>query len=138
MIVPALEKQPQYPIMLVEKKIAITPRQNTLRIAGTLELVDHDYSITQKRVENIKRGAREFFHLPDEMQVQELWVGLRPCTADGVTLIGYHKNISIIVLAVGHQMLGLQTGAGTGVLVADLVEGKTPFVDMKVLDANRF
>ncbi|HEY8272361.1 MAG TPA: FAD-dependent oxidoreductase [Pseudobdellovibrionaceae bacterium] len=138
MIVPALEKQPQYPLMLVEKKIAITPRQNTLRIAGTLELVDQDFSITRKRVENIKRGAREFLYLPEELQVQELWAGLRPCTPDGVPLIGYHKNIANLLLAVGHQMLGLQSGAGTGVLVADLLEGKPPFVDMKVLDANRF
>jgi D-amino-acid dehydrogenase len=138
MILPSLEKQPQYPLMLVEKKIAITPRQNTLRIAGTLELVDQDFSITQKRVENIKRGAREFLHLPEELQVQELWAGLRPCTPDGVPLIGYHKNISNMILAVGHQMLGLQSGAGTGLLVADLVEGKTPFVDLDVLDVNRF
>ncbi|MFS4458481.1 NAD(P)/FAD-dependent oxidoreductase [Bdellovibrio sp. HCB2-146] len=138
MIVPKLEKQPQYPIMIVEKKIAITPRESTLRIAGTLELVDQDFSITQKRVETMKRGAREFLHLPQDLQVQELWAGLRPCTPDGVPLIGYHKNISNMMLAVGHQMLGLQSGTGTGLLVADLLEGKTPFVDMKVLDANRF
>lgn len=138
MIVPPLAKQPRYPMMLVEKKIAITPRQNTLRIAGTLELVDQDFSITQKRVENIKRGAREFLELPEDLQVQELWAGLRPCTPDGVPLIGYHKNISNMMLAVGHQMLGLQSGAGTGVLVADLVEGKAPFVDMNVLDVHRF
>ncbi len=138
MIMPPLEKQPQYPMMFIERKIAITPRQNSLRIAGTLELVDQDFSITQQRVESIKKGAREFLHLPQELQVQELWAGLRPCTPDGVPLIGYHKNITNLFLSVGHQMLGLQSGAGTGLLVADLIEGKTPFVDMKVLDANRF
>lgn len=138
MIVPKLEKQPQYPIMIVEKKIAITPRQNSLRIAGTLELVDQDFSITKRRVETMKKGAREFLHLPEPLEVQELWAGLRPCTPDGVPLIGYHKNISNLMLAVGHQMLGLQSGAGTGLLVADLLEGKKPFVDMKVVDANRF
>lgn len=138
MIIPPLEKQPQYPIMLVEKKIAITPRQGSLRIAGTLELVDQDFSITQRRVESIKKGAREFLHLPEKLHVQELWAGLRPCTPDGVPLVGYHKNIGNLMLAVGHQMLGLQSGAGTGLLVADLMEGKAPFVDMKVLNANRF
>lgn len=138
MIVPKLERQPQYPIMVVEKKLAITPRESTLRIAGTLELVDQDFSITQRRVETMKKGAREFFHLPEDLQVQELWAGLRPCTPDGVPLIGYHKNISNMMLAVGHQMLGLQSGTGTGLLVADLLEGKAPFVDTKVLDANRF
>ncbi len=138
MIVPKLEKQPTYPMMLVEKKIAITPRQNSLRIAGTLELVDQDFSITERRVESIKKGAREFLYLPEDLQIQELWAGLRPCTPDGVPLVGYHKNISNLMLAVGHQMLGLQSGAGTGLLVADMMEGKTPFVDPKVLDANRF
>lgn len=138
MIVPPLEKQPQYPIMLVEKKIAITPRENSLRIAGTLELVDQDFSITQKRVESIKKGAREFLHLPENLQVQELWAGLRPCTPDGVPLIGNHNTIKNLTLAVGHQMLGLQSGAGTGLLVADLIEGKKPFIDLSVVDANRF
>lgn len=138
MIVPTLEKQPQYPIMIVEKKIAVTPRHGSLRIAGTLELVDQDFSITQRRVESIKKGARDFLYLPEQLHVQELWAGLRPCTPDGVPLVGYHKNISNLMLAVGHQMLGLQSGAGTGLLVADLMEGKAPFVDLKVLDANRF
>jgi D-amino-acid dehydrogenase len=138
MIVPPLEKQPKYPMMLVEKKIAITPRENSLRIAGTLELVDQDFSITQKRVDAIQKGAREFLHLPEKLEVQELWAGLRPCTPDGVPLIGYHKDILNLMLAVGHQMLGLQSGAGTGYLVADLMEGKSSYVDLKVLDANRF
>jgi D-amino-acid dehydrogenase len=138
MIVPPLEKQPKYPMMLVEKKIAITPRQDSLRIAGTLELVDQDFSITQRRVEAIKKGAREFLQLPENPQIQELWAGLRPCTPDGVPLIGRHNKISNLILAVGHQMLGLQSGAGTGLFVADLVEGKAPFVDPAVMDANRF
>lgn len=138
LIVPPLEIQPQHPMMLVEKKIAITPRKNSLRIAGTLELVDQDFSITQRRVEAIKKGAREFLNLPTELNVEELWAGLRPCTPDGVPLIGYHHRITNLMMAVGHQMLGLQSGTGTGLLIADLVEGKVPFVDMKVLDPNRF
>lgn len=138
MIVPKLEKQPQHPIMFVEKKIAITPRESTLRIAGTLELVDQDFSITHKRVENIKKGAKEILHLPEQLQVQELWTGLRPCTPDGVPLIGYHKSISNLMIAAGHQMLGLQSGSGTGLFVADLLEGKKTFVDPQVFDANRF
>lgn len=138
MITPPLEHQPKYPIMIVEKKIAITPREKSLRIAGTLELVDQDFSITKRRVENIKKGAREFLDLPENPQIQELWAGLRPCTPDGVPLIGYHKNIKNLCFAVGHQMLGLQSGAGTGLMVADILEGKKPFVDTGIFDPNRF
>ncbi|MBO9667862.1 MAG: FAD-dependent oxidoreductase, partial [Bdellovibrio sp.] len=138
MIVPKLEKQPTYPIMIVEKKIAVTPRENTLRIAGTLELVDQDFSITQRRVDNIKNGAREFLNLPEQLEIKELWAGLRPCTPDGVPLIGYHKDIPNLMIAAGHQMLGLQSGAGTGLLVADLMENKKPFVDMGIFNVHRF
>src|SRR5262249_27865679 len=48
LIVPPLSTQPKQPMMLVEKKIAITPRQDSLRIAGTLELVDQDFSVTHR------------------------------------------------------------------------------------------
>jgi D-amino-acid dehydrogenase len=138
MILPPLKIQPRHPIMLIEKKIAITPRESSLRIAGTLELVDQDFSITHRRVENIKSGAREILDLPDQLQVQELWAGLRPCTPDGVPLIGFHKSIKNLVIAAGHQMLGLQSGAGTGLMVADLIEGKPAFVDSQIFNPNRF
>lgn len=138
LILPPLVHQPQYPIMIVEKKIAITPRENSLRIAGTLELVDQDFSITKRRVENIKKGARQFLNLPENPQIQEVWAGLRPCTPDGVPLIGYHKNINNLCFAIGHQMLGLQSGAGTGLMVADILESKKTFVDASLFNPNRF
>lgn len=138
MILPTLERQPHYPIMIVEKKIAVTPRESTLRIAGTLELVDQDFSITQRRVQAIQKGAREFLHLPEQLEIKELWAGLRPCTPDGVPLIGRHQRIQNLTLAVGHQMLGLQSGTGTGLLVADILEGKPSFVDLSVLNPHRF
>lgn len=138
MIVPPLNIQPKHPMMLVEKKIAVTPRESSLRIAGTLELVNQDFSITDRRVQAIVKGAREFLPLPEELQVQELWRGLRPCTPDGVPLIGFTKNISNLMLACGHQMLGLQSGLGTGVLVADLISKGHSELNRKVYSPDRF
>lgn len=126
LIVPPLSTQPKYPMMLVEKKIAITPRQDSLRIAGTLELVDQDFSVTHRRVQSIIRGAREFLPVPEQLEIRELWRGLRPCTPDGVPLIGYSSELKNLMLACGHQMLGLQSGLGTGVLVSELMTGSTP------------
>lgn len=138
LITPKLQPNPTYPMMLIEKKIAITPRENSLRIAGTLELVNQDFSITEKRVQTIVRGAREFLNIPQELKIEELWRGLRPCTPDGVPMIGYTKNIDNLVLAAGHQMLGLQSGAGTGKLVADIIENKADWINTKIFDPNRF
>lgn len=138
MIVPPLPTQPQHPIMLIEKKIAITPRENSLRVAGTLELVNQDFSITERRVRAIVRGAREFLPLPENPEVQELWRGLRPCSPDGVPLIGFSKRLSNVALACGHQMLGLQSGFGTGQLLADLILKGQSDLDRKVYNPDRF
>lgn len=138
LIVPPLSIQPKHPMMIIEKKIAITPRQDSLRIAGTMELVDQDFSVTHRRVQAIIRGAREFLPVPEQLEIKELWRGLRPCTPDGVPLIGYSAKLKNLVLACGHQMLGLQSGLGTGVLVAELMVDGSSSLDRAVYNPNRF
>jgi D-amino-acid dehydrogenase len=133
-----LSPNPKRPLMLVEKKVAVTPRDGTLRLAGTLELVNNDYSISPRRVDAIVKGAREFLNIPAEFQYTELWRGLRPCSPDGVPLIGYTRKYANLFLATGHQMLGLQSAPGTGRLAADLIQRKTTPFDPKPFDANRF
>lgn len=129
---------PTRPMMLVEKKVAVTPRKGSLRLAGTLELVNRDDSITARRVDVIVRGAREFLNVPDPVRYTEIWRGLRPCTPDGVPVIGFSKEFGNLLIATGHQMLGLQSAPGTGRLVADLVTGSTPSFDPHPFRATRF
>ncbi len=138
MIVAPLSIQPKIPMMLIEKKIAVTPREGSLRIAGTLELVNQDFSITQRRVQAIIRGSREFLPLPEKVDIKELWRGLRPCTPDGVPMIGFSKKVSNLMLACGHQMLGLQSGYGTGQLVADLILTGHSGLNRDVYNPDRF
>lgn len=133
-----LGPNPQRPMMLVEKKVAVTPRNGTLRLAGTLELVNQDETFTTRRVEAIVRGAREFMNVPEEIKYHEIWRGLRPCTPDGVPVIGRTKRYPNLLVATGHQMLGLQSATGTGKLVSDLILNKTPDVDPKPFRADRF
>jgi D-amino-acid dehydrogenase len=133
-----LSPNPVHPMMLIEKKVAITPRNGTLRIAGTLELVNGDDSISPRRVNAIIRGAREFLNLPEEPKIFELWRGLRPCTPDGVPIIGRPKKFSNLMLVTGHQMLGLQSAPGSGRLAADLTLGETPTFDPHPFRATRF
>lgn len=129
---------PKVPMMLIEKKIAVTPRADTVRLAGTLELVDRDDSITVRRVDAIVRGAREFMNVPEHPELLEVWRGLRPCTPDGVPMIGRSPQYSNLILATGHQMLGLQSAPGTGRLVADIALGVTPIFDLKPFRVDRF
>jgi D-amino-acid dehydrogenase len=133
-----LKTNPTHPLMLVEKKVAVTPRNGSLRIAGTLELVNNDYSLSPRRVDAIIKGAKEFLDVPEDFSYSEIWRGLRPCSPDGVPLIGYTKKYPNLFIATGHQMLGLQSATGTGRLAADLITKKAPIFDPKPFDPNRY
>lgn len=138
LIIPKYAQMPQIPTMLVEKKIALTPRADSLRVAGTLELVNQDFSVTERRVQAIEKGAREYISLPSPLAVRELWRGLRPCTPDGVPLVGMSKKVPNLCLLTGHQMLGLQSAPGTARLAAESILGLSPSFDPKPFDPDRF
>lgn len=135
---PALSPQPGRSLMLAERKVAITPRAGGVRIAGTLELVDGDLSITERRVEAILAAARGLLALPERPAVAELWRGLRPCTPDGLPAIGRARGLKNLWLATGHQMTGLKTAPGTACLLADLMTGAPPTFDPTPFRADRF
>ncbi|MCC7442574.1 MAG: FAD-dependent oxidoreductase [Bdellovibrionales bacterium] len=136
--VQGLAPAPRAPIMLIERKIAVTPRAGSVRLAGTLELVNQDFGISPRRVQAILKGARTFLNLPENPEVRELWRGLRPCTPDGVPIIGFSPRQKNVLVATGHQMLGLQSAPGTARLAADLLLGATPTFDPHPFRADRF
>lgn len=129
---------PKIPLMLTEKKIAVTPRDQSVRLAGTLELVNQDESITKKRLDAIVSGARQYLTLPDPLTVTEVWRGLRPCSPDGVPIMGYSPRHQNLIIATGHQMLGFQTGLGSGRFIADLISGNKTQFDEQAFRVNRF
>lgn len=137
-VLPPANPQPQRSIYLIERKIAVNPHRDSLRIAGTLELVRNDFSINARRVDVIVRGAKGMLNIGDVPKPQEIWRGLRPCTPDGMPVIGRAKGRGDVWLATGHQMAGLKTAPGTGVLLAQLMTGETPRFDPEPFRADRF
>ena len=63
-------------------------------------------------------------------------MGRRPCLPDSVPVIGRLKRADNVVVAFGHQHLGLTMGPITGRLVADIVTGAPPVVDPGALPAR--
>jgi len=138
MMVPAPDPAPRIPMMILERKVAITPYGDELRLAGTLELVDGDRSISPRRVASIHRGASTVLSLADSAPVDRIWRGLRPCTPDGLPIIGRAPKLENLFIATGHQMLGVQTAPATGRLVSDLVLGREPTFDPEPFRPERF
>jgi D-amino-acid dehydrogenase len=133
---------PRLPVLCAEARVAVTPmggeRGAMLRFGGTLELAGLDLTIDRRRVAAIERGARRFLALPDDLALLEVWRGLRPCTPDGLPMIGRPARWSNLVVATGHAMLGLTLGPVTGRLVGQIVTGETPLLDLAPVDPDRF
>jgi D-amino-acid dehydrogenase len=138
LVLPPADPHPKRSIYLIERKVAVNPHRDSLRIAGTLELVRHDFSINARRVDVIVRGAKGMLNIGDAPVTHEIWRGLRPCTPDGMPVIGRAKGRGDVWLATGHQMAGLKSAPGTGLLLAQLMAGETPRFDPEPFRADRF
>ena len=131
---------PPLPLLFSEARVFMTPMGSKLRVGGTLELAGMDLSINQRRVDAIARATTRY--LPGlnvaALQPPEVWAGLRPATPDGVPLLGRSPAYSNLIIAAGHAMMGMSTGPASGLLVAQIIAGETPFIPTALLDPARY
>ncbi|MBU6306937.1 MAG: FAD-dependent oxidoreductase [Bacteroidetes bacterium] len=134
-------KQLNYPAILIEGRVAITPlTANKLRFGGTMEITPHDTPPRYNRVNGILRSVNEFY---PELNIappstDQIWYGYRPCSADGLPYIGKIRSYRNVVVATGHAMLGLSLGAGTGKLVQEIVDERPTSMDIRPFAVERF
>jgi D-amino-acid dehydrogenase len=129
---------PRVPLFLQEARVVVTPFPGKLRLAGTLELGGLDLSLNARRVDAVRRAGVHRVHGLDVRSVIHQWSGLRPCSPDGLPLVGRPRAYTNLVLATGHAMLGFTLAPVTGGLVADIVSGTDPSEDIALLDPDRF
>ena len=134
----APKKMPRQALLLGERRVAVTPMGDLLRITGRLELSNVDTTVNPKRIEGIERAVREYIQLDEKLDIKETWAGLRPTTPDGVPIIGRSARYKNLIIATGHAMLGLSLGPGTGQVVSELVLGQKPVFDLNPLKVDRF
>jgi D-amino-acid dehydrogenase len=86
----------------------------------------------------LRRGAAQFLHEPEGPAVVEEWYGWRPMTPDDLPVLGRVEGIDNLLMATGHGMLGVTMSAGTGLVVSELVCGRSPSIDCAPFAAARF
>jgi D-amino-acid dehydrogenase len=89
-------------------------------------------------LELLRRGAEGFLKEPYTDEIEERWFGWRPMTFDGVPIIDFAPAMGNVVIAAGHNMIGMSTGPGTGKLVAEMVGGSSTFIDARPYSLARF
>ena len=110
---------------------------NRLRVAGTAELAGWNLSIDPVRVEPLKHNAQSLFPNASSYESLHPWCGLRPTTPDSVPILGKTPYENLF-LNTGHGTLGWTMACGSGQVIADLVSGRTPEIDMEGLGLERF
>lgn len=133
---------PTRPLILSEARVGVNPMGDSVRLAGTLEMVGFDLSLNQRRVAAIVRGAKRYFtddgSVGSVESVEGHWAGLRPCTPDGLPIVGHVDGVSNLIVATGHAMLGMTLGPVTGKLVAEMAAGAPTSIDVSALSSTRF
>lgn len=135
-----IQKNIHTPTIFLEDRVAVTPMGDSLRFGGTMEISGVNHKISMNRVKGIVDSIPKFY--PDmkvDMPLKEkVWHGLRPCSPDGLPYIGRSRRIENLIVATGHAMLGISLGPGTGSVVADLVNGNKPDVELHAFKPDRF
>lgn len=129
---------PAIPIIFPETRVVATPFQSGYRLGSTMEFVGYDPSIRPERLALLRAGARPYLREPACEPVLEEWFGWRPMTYDSLPIIDRSPRHANVVVAAGHNMLGLSMAPATGKLVAEMVTGQTPHIDPEPYRVNRF
>lgn len=132
------EIMPRTPLVLSERSVCVTAWPDGYRLGSTMEFSGFDDKLNAKRLAALERGAHEYLHEPFGDEVKERWYGWRPMTYDDLPIIGKSPKHENLFLATGHGMLGMSMSAITGKLIAELIVGQTPCVDLKPFSAGRF
>jgi D-amino-acid dehydrogenase len=135
-----LEKNLQFPSILVDHRTATTPIGSRLRIGGTMELSGHNDRVLPKRVQAIYEAFKKYYPKMDipAPDTGKAWFGYRPVSPDGMPYIGIHPRAENLVFAGGHAMLGVSAAAGTGLLVKEICEGGKTSIDTSAFHPARF
>lgn len=139
---PHLAGKLQVPLLLTDAKVAVTPLAEGIRFAGTLEMTGLDLSVNQRRVAAMRKAVPDYFpefQLDDEhVGETAVWAGLRPCSPDGLPIIGRDKRIHNLIFATGHAMMGISLAPISGKMVAEIVDGDGETHKRGLLSIDRF
>jgi D-amino-acid dehydrogenase len=119
------EHMPVGPMYFPAQRVACTPLGDGLRVAGMMEFRKPGAPLDPRRVKAIIDAATPMLTGIDWTARTDEWVGSRPCTADGLPLIGRTRSSRVFVSG-GHGMWGIALGPLSGkLLAAQVTRGET-------------
>jgi D-amino-acid dehydrogenase len=134
----APRSRPRIPLTFKELKVVATPYADRLRLCGTMDLGDESAEIHAHRAEAVVAAARQGLPGLDTSNPLQVWAGQRPCTADGIPVIGPSETVPGLGVAAGHGMWGLVLAPATGAAIARGICGEAVAPGMEAFSPDRF
>jgi D-amino-acid dehydrogenase len=131
------ELAPRASVMDEHTKVAITRLGSRVRAAGTAELGATTTDAPPERFRTLARVLHELYPDAAVLERPQYWAGLRPMTPDGPPILG-PTPIGGLLLNVGHGSQGWSMACGSGRVLADLVSGRRPDIDLEGLALGRY
>ena len=128
---------PRAPVMVASGKFVATPMDGRLRLAGIVEFGGLEAPPSQAPIDLLKKSVQAA--IPGiSWKREEHWMGHRPAPADSIPVIGAVPGVSGAWLGFGHHHIGLTGGPRTGRILAQMISGRTPNLDMRAYDPARY
>ncbi len=124
-------------LLFPDDEFVATPMREGLRLGGTVEFAGLKAPPNFERTRALVTLMRRYFPALDD-QGRTDWMGFRPSTPDGLPVIGQSPSAANVYYAFGHGHVGVTQSAITGALIAELIAGAPPRIDLAPYSIARF
>lgn len=124
-------------VLSADRNVSVTPMKDGIRVGGFAEFAPPDAPPDMRRAKIVAKIGQALMPGLDSDRRTE-WVGSRPSHPDSKPAIGRSPRHKNAYFAFGHDHLGLTFGSITGKLIAELLAGKQPSVDLEPFRPDRF
>ena len=131
------ECAPSMSIMDEASQVTITRLGNRLRIAGIAELGNRSSGLRDRALGMLLGVARDWFPAAAAYGKARAWAGAGTMLPDGPPVLGA-TPVSNLYLNIGHGSTGWAMACGAARVVADIVTGRQPQIDLDGLTIARY
>jgi D-amino-acid dehydrogenase len=125
------------PVMNGSFSFVLSPMEMGLRLTTQIEFAGLDATPDYRWVRSLLPAARRMLPGIDKAETS-VWMGCRPSLPDSLPVLGFASKTNNVLYAFGHQHLGITLGPISGLIIADLVAGRDPGIDLAPYRPDRF
>ena len=120
------------------RDVYLVPRKDGRIIIGaTVEDCGFDKTVDSSRIQRLHQAAANLVPAIGEAKILDAWAGLRPGSPDDLPIMGVGRLPGTYV-ATGHFRNGILLAPITAALMAELIQGKNPRLDLRAFSPSRF